>query len=115
MAAKERAIRRPISEIGLCRSIVSIALVPVFVLSLSLRVHAQQPAQRPAPWSGNFVAPPAPILGLDDARPIMPLEFSRAWLAKVETVRLQREHLAAMGKLDGATPADLIASGAALT
>jgi M6 family metalloprotease-like protein len=113
--AKERAIRRPIFRIGLSRSVFSIALASMFVLSTFAHVNAQQPAQRPAPWSGNLVAPPAPILGLNDARPIMPLEFSRAWLAKVEQVRLRREQLAAVGELHDATPAELVTRGAALS
>lgn len=91
------------------------ALVAVFVSAvLSGSAYAQQPAQRPAPWGGN-AAPPAPILGLNDARPILPLEFSRAWLEKVEAVRLRRDQLAADGMLDGMAPAELGLRGAALT
>ena len=82
---------------------------------MGARAEAQQPPQRPAPWSGGLVAPPAPILGLSDARPILPLEFSRAWLTKVELVHLRREQLAASGALDGATPARLALEGAALS
>lgn len=44
----------------------------------------------------------------------MPLEFSRAWLAKVEAVRLRREELAAQGRLDGLPPELLAREGAAL-
>jgi M6 family metalloprotease-like protein len=87
----------------------------MFALTINAQADAQQPAQRPAPWTGSLVAPPAPILGLSDARPVMPLEFSRAWLAKVEQVRQRRDHLAAIGELDGATPAELVAKGAALS
>lgn len=75
---------------------------------------AQQPSRRPAP-SGADVSPPAPILGLADARPMLPLEFSRAWLSKVENVRLRREQLKAEGRLDGMRPEELAREGAALT
>jgi len=81
---------------------------------LAAPLLAQQPTQRPAPWTGK-VAPPAAILGLDDVRPIMPLEFSRAWLAKVESVRRRRDELAANGRLDGMSPERLAIEGAALT
>ncbi|HUF51714.1 MAG TPA: M6 family metalloprotease domain-containing protein [Longimicrobiales bacterium] len=116
MAAKERAIRRPIFGIGLRRSTSLFALASVFGLTLPAgRIEAQQPPQRPAPWSGGIVAPPAAILGLTDASPIMPLEFSRAWLAKVEAVQLRREELASSGGLDGVSPLQLALAGAALT
>ncbi|MEX0907936.1 MAG: M6 family metalloprotease domain-containing protein, partial [Gemmatimonadota bacterium] len=93
---------------------LSLCLVPsILLVTGSLRVEAQQPAQRPASWSGS--TPPATILGLADARPLLPLEFSRAWLEKVEAVRLRREQLAAGGDLDGMTPGRLAAAGAALT
>ena len=45
----------------------------------------------------------------------MPLELSRAWLGKVESVRVRRDQLAAEGRLYGVTPEDLAAQGAALT
>jgi M6 family metalloprotease-like protein len=80
---------------------------------LTSTAAAQQPSQRPAPWGGD-VGPPTPILGLDDARPVLPLEFSRAWLSKVEAVRQSREQLRAEGRLDGRTPEELAADGAAL-
>jgi M6 family metalloprotease-like protein len=87
--------------------------VPAFVLVLDTPAEAQQPAQRPAPWSGT-IAPPAPILGLADARPLIPLEFSRAWLEKVESVRQRRDELLSEGLLDGMTPVELAAHGAAV-
>jgi M6 family metalloprotease-like protein len=85
------------------------------VLTLdSTRVEAQQPLQRPAPWSGS-VTPPVSIIGLDDARPFMPLELSRAWLGKVESVRVRRDQLAAEGRLYGVDPRELVEQGAALS
>ncbi|HEX2166257.1 MAG TPA: M6 family metalloprotease domain-containing protein [Longimicrobiales bacterium] len=115
LAAKERAIRRPTFEFGRRRSLLVLSLVPAFLLTLnSTRVEAQQPQQRPAPWSGS-VTPPVSIIGLDDARPFMPLELSRAWLAKVESVRVRRDQLAAEGRLYGASPGQLAEQGAALT
>jgi M6 family metalloprotease-like protein len=113
LAAKERAIRRPPHELGR-RWSLPVLLAVFATLVFASPVLAQQPSQRPAPWTGN-AAPPAPILGLSDARPILPLEFSRAWLEKVEAVRLRRDQLAAAGRLDGLTPEELAAEGAALT
>ncbi|HEX6134882.1 MAG TPA: M6 family metalloprotease domain-containing protein [Longimicrobiales bacterium] len=70
--------------------------------------------KRPAPWSGT-VTPPVSIMGLEDARPYMPLELSRAWLGKVESVRVRRDQLAAEGRLYG-VPSDVLAQrGAALS
>ena len=66
----------------------------------------------PAPW--RDVSPPAAIAGLADARPIAPLEFSRAWLGKMEQVRLRRTELQAAGLLDGMAPRAAAAAGAAL-
>jgi M6 family metalloprotease-like protein len=114
MAAKERAIRPPASVPWLCRTVL---VVSWLVLSAAFSVgaaEAQQPAQMPAPWGGQ-PAPPAPILGLNDARPLLPLEFSRAWLEKVETVRRRRDELMAEGRLDGMTPERLAEEGAALS
>jgi M6 family metalloprotease-like protein len=92
-----------------------LSLLPVFTfVTGTLPAAAQQPTERPAPWSAG-ATPPAAILGLNDARPVLPLEFSRAWLGKVEQVRIRREELAAAGSLDGMTPADLARAGAALT
>lgn len=92
-----------------------LSLVPALALTLiTTRVEAQQPLQRPAPWSGN-VTPPLSIKGLDDARPFMPLELSRAWLAKVESVRVRRDQLTAEGRLYGVAPDELAAQGAALS
>jgi M6 family metalloprotease-like protein len=115
MAAKERAIRRPKPSFGRRRSILPPSLLSAFALVLLAgAVQAQQPAQRPAPWLGS-AAPPAAILGLTDARPLVPLEFSRAWLEKMEGVRSQRDQLAAEGALDGVTPEQLAKLGAALS
>ncbi|HSJ23183.1 MAG TPA: M6 family metalloprotease domain-containing protein [Longimicrobiales bacterium] len=114
MAAKERAIRRP-SRWSWRRRVV-----PLFLLALATgptvvdEAAAQQPQQQPASWGSN-IAPPAPILGLNDARPILPLEFSRAWLKKVEAVKLRRQELLATGELDGLTPDQLAEQGAALS
>jgi M6 family metalloprotease-like protein len=115
MAAKERAIRRPDIVLGRRRIILTLLLATAFGTTLQNETaRAQQPAQLPASW-GSSVAPPAPILGLNDALPVLPLEFSRAWLEKVESVRLRRDELAAAGRLDGMTPEALAREGAALT
>ncbi|MEX2284782.1 MAG: M6 family metalloprotease domain-containing protein [Gemmatimonadota bacterium] len=76
-------------------------------------MHAQTPLTLPAAY--GEAAPPSAIAGLRDARPISPLEFSRAWLLKVEAVRRRRAELSADGRLDGMTPAAAALSGAALT
>ncbi|HEX7051173.1 MAG TPA: M6 family metalloprotease domain-containing protein [Longimicrobiales bacterium] len=60
------------------------------------------------------LSPPSRIEGLE-ARPSMPLEFSHAWLGKVERVRRRRAELRAAGRLDGAAPDSLAALGAALS
>jgi M6 family metalloprotease-like protein len=110
MAAKERAIRRPRYVLGRCRTFLVLSVLSLGVATLwSGAVHAQQPAH----W-GSTLGPPAPILGLRDARPILPLEFSRAWLGKVESVRQRREELDADGRLDGMMPDELAAAGAAV-
>src|SRR5690606_23409367 len=72
-------------------------------------------AQRgqPAPWSD--VKPPAEIAGLADARPAAPLEFSRAWLRRTESVRIRRAKLIAAGELDGISPDSAVALSAALS
>jgi M6 family metalloprotease-like protein len=115
MAAKERAIRRPTRIIGRCRAALIVLLASAFGTILSGgTAHGQQPAQRPASWGSN-IAPPTPILGLTDARPVLPLEFSRAWLEKVESVRLRRDELGAAGMLDGVAPEQLAKLGAALS
>jgi M6 family metalloprotease-like protein len=115
MAAKERAIRRPTLMIGRCRATLIVLLASAFGTMLpGDTVHGQQPAQRPASWGSN-IAPPTPILGLNDARPVLPLEFSRAWLEKVESVRLRRDELGAAGMLDGVAPEQLATVGAALS
>jgi M6 family metalloprotease-like protein len=72
-------------------------------------------AQAAASASGVDASPPARIAGLVDAQPTVPMEFSRAWLAKVETVRRHRQDLLAAGRLDGLDPAQAAKLGAALT
>ena len=76
-------------------------------------MYAQQKSL-PFPAANGEVAPPSAIAGLIDARPISPLEFSRAWLLKVEAVRRQRSELTASGRLHGMSPAAAAAEGAAL-
>jgi M6 family metalloprotease-like protein len=73
---------------------------------------APQSWGRPAPWTG--VAPPTVIEGLPELRPTAPLEFSRAWLGRMEQVRRRRAELASAGGLDGLAPADAAREGAAL-
>jgi M6 family metalloprotease-like protein len=115
LAAKERAIRRPDLQFGRRGAFLSLSLLAAFITVLSASaVEAQQLLPRAAPWSGA-VTPPASIRGLDDARPFMPLELSRAWLAKVESVRIRRDDLEARGELDGVAPEDLARLGAALS
>jgi M6 family metalloprotease-like protein len=114
MAAKERAIRPPILVPGRRRTVPIGSAILLAGLLAGGVLEAQQPARMPAPWGGK-VAPPATIMGLTDARPVLPLEFSRAWLAKVEAVRQRRDELMAMGRLDGTTPEAMAAEGAALT
>lgn len=82
-------------------------------LVLALGVGAQQSGNQPAPWSD--VKPPAEIAGLSDARPAAPLEFSRAWLRRMESVRIARAELMAAGALNGLSPDSAAAIGAALT
>ncbi|MGH7466497.1 MAG: M6 family metalloprotease domain-containing protein [Longimicrobiales bacterium] len=74
-------------------------------------------AQNPLPFpaASGEVTPPTSIAGLADARPASALEFSRAWLLKMESVRRKRAELAAAGRLDGMTPAAAALAGAALT
>jgi hypothetical protein len=110
MAAKERAIRRPLFVLGRRRTAI---LCPVLSRSALVSARAgrrRQPAQLPAPWGGH-VAPPAPILGLNDARPLLPLEFSRAWLEKVESVRQRREELGAQRPAGRHDAGELLAEG----
>jgi M6 family metalloprotease-like protein len=115
MAAKERAIRRPKPPFGRRRTLYLLFLLPAFATVLTATaLEAQQPLQRPAPWSGA-VTPPVSIRGLDDVRPFLPLELSRAWLEKVESVRIRRDDLEARGLLDGVSPEDLALMGAALS
>ncbi|HLU26342.1 MAG TPA: M6 family metalloprotease domain-containing protein [Longimicrobiales bacterium] len=74
-------------------------------------LSAQTP--KPSPATGAELSPPSTIEGLE-GRPTPPLEFSRAWLGKVEEVRRRRAELAASGLLDGMDPAVAADSGAAL-
>jgi M6 family metalloprotease-like protein len=76
-------------------------------------VSAQNPL--PFPAASGEVTPPTSIAGLDDARPASTLEFSRAWLLKMESVRRRRAELLAAGRLDGLTPDAAALAGAALT
>jgi M6 family metalloprotease-like protein len=69
----------------------------------------------PFPAAQGEATPPSLIAGLSDARPSSPLEFSRAWLNKVEGVRRRRAELVAAGRLDGLTPNAASLAGAALT
>jgi M6 family metalloprotease-like protein len=66
------------------------------------------------PVAGEGMAPPASIAGLGPGA-FHGLEFSRAWLRKAEDVRRRREELQVAGLLDGMTPEQLAAAGAALT
>ncbi|MGH7461845.1 MAG: M6 family metalloprotease domain-containing protein, partial [Longimicrobiales bacterium] len=109
-AAKERAIPRSFSvgRWGITAIVVALVISPVGDVA-----HAQNPLPFPAAY--GEVAPPSSIAGLSDARPMSPLEFSRAWLFKVESVRRRRAELAAAGRLDGLTPNAAALAGAALT
>ena len=61
------------------------------------------------------MSPPTAIAGLRDARPSAPLEFSRAWLSKVDNVRRRRADLIAAGTLDGLSPWQAAERAAALS
>ncbi len=76
-------------------------------------LHAQKAL--PFPAVSGEVSPPDAIAGLRDARPNAPLEFSRAWLAKVDEVRRRRADLAAQGELDGLSPWQAMQRGAAIS
>ena len=69
----------------------------------------------PFPAVSGEVSPPDAIAGLRDARPNAPLEFSRAWLNKVDDVRRRRADLSAEGELDGLSPWQAMQRGAALS
>ncbi|HEY0303570.1 MAG TPA: M6 family metalloprotease domain-containing protein [Longimicrobiales bacterium] len=75
-------------------------------------LHAQKAL--PFPAVTGEVSPPDAIAGLRDARPNAPLEFSRAWLNKVDEVRRRRADLSAQGELDGLSPWQAVQHGAAL-
>ena len=69
----------------------------------------------PFPAASGDVSPPTAIAGLHDARPTAPLEFSRAWLNKVDQVRQRRAELLAAGILDGLSPWQAAERGAAVS
>lgn len=85
---------------------------PFVVLGAPTFALGQVPG--PSPSVLGDATPPVVIEGLD-ARPLVPLEFSRAWLQRTEGVRQRRAELQAEGRLDGASPEELAAEGAALT
>lgn len=76
-------------------------------------MHAQKAL--PFPAAAGEVSPPAAIAGLIDARPAAPLEFSRAWLGKVDAVRQKRAELLADERLDGLSPWNAAQEGAAVS
>ena len=111
-AAKERAIRRLQSRAG--RWVFAIAISTIILpVRLPSALHAQKAL--PFPAVTGDVSPPDAIAGLRDARPNAPLEFSRAWLGKVDEVRRRRAELAALGELDGLSPWRAVPRGAALS
>ena len=112
LAAKERAIRALSFPVRLGWRFIALAL-GVSALTPTRALSAQK--SLPFPAVNGDVAPPSAIAGLYDARPISPLEFSRAWLLKVEAVRRRRAELMADGRLNGMTPAVAAQHGAALT
>jgi M6 family metalloprotease-like protein len=69
----------------------------------------------PFPAAAGEVSPPTAIAGLNDARPVAPLEFSRAWLGKVDDVRQKRAQLLADDALEGLTPRNAASQGAAVS
>src|SRR5262245_36409517 len=109
--AQERAIRR-LSSAGRW----DVARIASTLTLLTVAGSAAVQAQNPLPFQATQgeVTPPSSIVGLTDARPTSPLEFSRAWLGKVEGVRRGRAEMAAAGRLDGMTPAAAALAGAAL-
>ena len=112
MAAKERAIRRlHSSRAGRWDRVFIVAVLAS--LSLHGRALFAQKAL-PFPAASGDVTPPAAIAGLIDARPVAPLEFSRAWLNKVDLVRQKRAELLASNELNDQSPEALAKLGAAL-
>jgi M6 family metalloprotease-like protein len=112
-AAKERAIRSLLS-VGRRGIRCHIGRAAALLLTiLPGAVGAQKTLAFPVA-TGEAV-PPSAIAGLLDARPLSPLEFSRAWLLKVENVRRRRAELAAAGALDGLSADSAARLGAALT
>jgi M6 family metalloprotease-like protein len=112
LAAKERAIRRLRFTAG--RWVFAAALsLSVLLGCLPRALFAQQAL--PFPAASGDVSPPDAIAGLHDARPSAPLEFSRAWLNKVDEVRRRRADLSATGELDGLSPWQAAGRGAAVS
>jgi M6 family metalloprotease-like protein len=82
---------------------------------LGFQLSSTNLSAQTAASASSDASPPARIAGLGDAQPTVPMEFSRAWLAKVEAVRRRRQDLLAAGMLDGMDPAQAAKLGAALT
>jgi M6 family metalloprotease-like protein len=114
LAAKERAIPR-LQSFRADRWNRVLVLVSLAFTPLALPRHAHAQKALPFPAAAGEVSPPAAIAGLNDARPVAPLEFSRAWLAKVDEVRQKRAQLLADRQLDGLSPWNAAAQGAALS
>ncbi len=116
-AARVRAIyripcTRKSERSGPARGRFVVSVVVLVLVGGPSVAEAQARPQLAAPRAD--VSPPAPIAGLTDARPYAPLEFSRAWLAKVARVRARRNELMAEGRLAGLAPAHAAWEGAAL-
>ena len=112
-AAKERAIPLHLRMGSQVRAALLLLAAPV-VLTCIMSASVRAQSALPLPAAAGDAPPPAAIAGLLDARPVSPLEFSRAWLAKVENVRRRRAELHAAGRLDGLTPEAAALAGAAL-
>ncbi len=113
-AAKERAIRRLPVHAGrwVFAFAIALAISPALPGSFVRALSAQNAL--PSSSATGEVSPPDIIAGLRDARPSVPLEFSRAWLKKVDEVRRHRAELTASGELDGMSPWQALERGAAL-
>jgi M6 family metalloprotease-like protein len=90
------------------------SVLPAVLALLTLPSLTEGQLPRPIASDGTDVFPPAVIAGLN-ARPLIPLEFSKGWLAKAEQVRQRRAELQATGALDGMELWQVAAAGAALT